>query len=179
MTSVTGKAVNAAKAFMLLNFPDRRWFIVGGLLRDDYLDKPFKDIDVFIVGYSTDPQPDVDLGAHNAHLYYAETRYFEGFQINLIFMRGDHWSLETMTERCDFGICQIGYCPVEDRVYITDDFKFDATYKILTQCRDTVPSRLTRMQDKFSDFVYYNPSGFELNYTKWSYDKEDGEVKEE
>lgn len=170
---------NLAKEYMQLNHPDRNWYIVGGALRDTELSKPVKDIDIFVVGYDADLLPPLEAedGDRNAYLLRAYTEVFKGMEVNLIFMRGADWSLARMTDRCDFGICQIGWCPVQDRVYRSDDYKCDVANKTLTLCRETPAERLGRMQSKFEDYALFNPSGILFDSPKsWSYSEAEGKM---
>lgn len=171
------KAKEAAIEFMNAFHPDRQWWIVGGLLRDSDLNRPFKDIDIFINGYDTDLLPQgAEIGDKNAYLLRAYTvndypYKGERYEINLIFMRGDQWTLEKMSDRCDFGICQVGWCPLEDREYRSDAYVHDKTKKTLTISRNTSKERYERMKSKFPTHLVRNPEEFTLDDQRyWSYD---------
>jgi len=172
--------IAAAVEFMAAFHPDRTWFIVGGLLRDtENGGGNYKDIDIFIVGYDTDLLPKgAEDGEKNAYLLRAYTVkdypfFGRPMEINLIFMRGADWTLERMTDRCDFGICQIGYCPVEGRIYRSDDYMCDKTRGTLTLARETTQARVDRMKAKFPFHRFHNPSGITVDGEKsWCYDEE-------
>ena len=176
------KAKLAAIEFMETFHPGRDWWIVGGALRDTVLSRDFKDIDIFISGFTTDLLPDdaIDLGDRNAYLLRAYTvkdypYKSEKFEINLIFMRGDQWSLESMTNRCDFGICQIGWCPKEDRTYKSRKFERDVNNTTLTLTRNTSQERLKRMKSKFVAYDFINPDRLTIDTDRrWVYSPEEG-----
>lgn len=179
------KAKEAAKEFMQNFHPDREWWIVGGALRDADFGRPFKDIDIFINGRDTDLLPEgcEDLGDKNAYLLRAYTvkdypYKGETFEVNLIFMRGDFWTLEKMTERCDFGICQIGWEPATDRTYMSDQFIEDRMNRRLTLCRETTQERVDRMARKFPfGWTLHNPKNIEVDGKKcWTYDADSGKL---
>jgi len=165
----------AAMSFMKGSYPDRDWFIVGGLIRDTDMGLPVKDIDIFISGYSTDPLPEMstDDGSRNAYLMRAQVIPWMGFELNLVFLRGE-WNLERTADRCDYGICQAGWCPRTDRTYRSDQYSQDMQFKQLTLCRDTVPERQVRMQDKFPHFIHRNPKEYAISnkVTSWCYNSE-------
>lgn len=172
-------AKEAAVEFMEAFHPNRQWWIVGGLLRDHDMHKPFKDIDIFINGYDTDMLPvGAEIGDKNAFLlraYTVEAYPYKGdrYEINLIFMRGDQWTLESMSDRCDFGICQIGWCPEQDREYRSKAYIFDKGNNTLTLCRNTTKDRVKRMQDKFPNHKLRNPDLFLLDDKRfWKYDEQ-------
>lgn len=176
------KAKLAAIEFMDTFHPGRTWWIVGGALRDTVLYRPFKDIDIFIGGFATDmlPEDAIDLGDRNAYLLRAYTvkdypYKGEKFEINLIFMRGEHWTLERMTNRCDFGICQIGWCPIEDRTYKSVMFNNDVNLHEITLTRETSRERLNRMRSKFPNYSLRNPQDLEVDGDRrWVYSPEEG-----
>lgn len=178
-------AKEAADEFMAAFHPNREWWIVGGALRDADLGHRFKDIDIFINGYETDllPEGDIDLGDRNAYLLRAYTvkEYpykGERFEINLIFMRGSNWSLKTMTDRCDFGICQIGWDPADNRVYRSSTYLHDFSSKTLTLTRETSRERTRRMQNKFPAFSFRNPDNIEVDGDRrWVYSEESGQLE--
>lgn len=179
------KAKEAAKEFMEAFHPDRQWWIVGGLLRDSELYRVPKDIDIFIQGYDTDLLPEncEDLGDKNAFLLRAYTvkdypYKGETYEINLIFMRGDFWDLNSMTDRCDFGICQIGWCPVTNETYRSDKYNLDVRRRQLTLCRETTQERVNRMKDKFPYFTFTNPKSLTVDGKKcWSYNPGSGRLE--
>lgn len=174
------RAKDAAKEFMTHFHPDRKWWIVGGLLRDTELWRPAKDIDIFISGYNEDLLPEgcEDFGDRNAYLlraYTVKAYPYKGqdYEINLIFMRGDFWTLEKMTDRCDFGICQIGYDPLTGETYRSDKYKADVANKTITMSRDTTQNRINRMREKFPEFEFQNPDDLDVNGKKsWCYNPE-------
>lgn len=178
-------AKEASVEFMAAFHPDREWWIVGGALRDTDLGVDFKDVDIFIKGYDTDllPKGEVDLGDRNAYLLRAYTvkdypYKGERFEINLIFMRGEHWSLESMTDRCDFGICQIGWDPKNNRTYRSSAYLKDHHEKTLTLTRETSRERKSRMENKFPIFDFRNPDHIELDGDRtWGYSEESGELE--
>lgn len=171
------KAKEAAIEFMEAFHPDREWWIVGGLLRDSAMNRPFKDIDIFINGRDTDllPQHCPDLGDKNAFLLRAYTvaAYpYKGqdFEINLIFMRGDFWDLQSITDRCDFGICQIGWEPVTETTYRSEAFFRDIQDSTLTMTRETSKERVQRMKAKFPRHLFRNPQKLTTDGTRrWCY----------
>lgn len=172
-------AKEAAIEFMTAFHSDREWWVVGGLLRDSDMGKPFKDIDIFINGYATDLLPEgAEIGDKNAYLlraYTVEAYPYMGetYEINLIFMRGDRWSLKSMSDRCDFGICQIGWCPVTDVAYRSELYYHDKGHRTLTLARNTALGRVTRMEEKFPAYSLRNPKGFLLDDKRfWAYDEE-------
>ncbi len=185
MTRLLRLAKEASMDFMAAFHPDREWWIVGGALRDTDLGQRFKDVDIFINGYDTDllPEGEVDLGDRNAFLlraYTVKDYLYKGerFEINLIFMRGDHWNLESMTDRCDFGICQIGWDPTNNRTYRSSLYLSDHHDKTLTLARETSRERKSRMENKFSDFAFRNPEYIELDGDRmWVYSEESGELE--
>ena len=185
MTRLLRLAKEASMEFMAAFHPDREWWIVGGALRDTELGLDFKDVDIFINGYDTDllPEGDVDLGDRNAYLlraYTAKDYPYKGerFDINLIFMRGGHWSLESMTDRCDFGICQIGWDPSNNRTYRSSEYLNDYHVKTLTLTRETSRERKNRMENKFSTFAFRNPNNITLDGDRmWVYSEESGELE--
>jgi len=154
-------AKRAAQLFMAGAYPDRTWFIIGGALRDTDRGVAFKDIDIFVSGYSTDPLPEegTDDGQRNAHLMRAFIQPWMGFELNIVFLRGT-WDLKRTADRCDYGICQAGWCPVTDETYRSNQYLLDAKYKTLTLCRDTLPERKERMQAKFEGWLHFNPKNF-------------------
>ena len=173
------KTLATVKQMMNEEYPGRTWFVVGGYFRDLDLGLPFKDVDVFVNGYATDPVPDTkDKGDRDAYLYYAVTKQYEGIEVNLIFMRGE-FTLEEMTDRCDFGICQIGWCPVEDRLYQSMNYIQDCSNKTLTLLRSTAPERVERMQSKFPDYTFRNPQDLMVSDTLmvWHYDSDSKTVE--
>ena len=169
------KALGTTTSFMRRYMPDRQWFVVGGALRDSDMGRSFKDVDVFIVGKQFDALPNagVDRGDRNAYVFRADTVIYRGIEINLIHMRGTGWTLESMTDRCDFGICQIGWCPEQNTLYRSDDYKTDKSQHQLTLCRDTAQERLQRMQKKYP-WKLHNPSGFTFRPDSWRYDETKG-----
>lgn len=175
----------AAQEFMQAFHPEREWWIVGGLLRDVALYRQWKDIDIFINGYDTDLMPEDcdDPGASNAYLLRAYTvkdypYKDEKYEINLIFMRGHNWSLTKITDRCDFGICQIGWCPVTNETYKSEAFEADKRNQTLTLFRETTVERVERMKSKFPGWTLRNPFHLELDGKRcWAYDPLDGRLK--
>lgn len=178
-------AKEAAQEFMEDFHPDRKWWIVGGMLRDTILSTPFKDIDIFINGRAEDllPEGDVDKGDKNAFLlraYTVKSYPYKGedFEINLIFMRGDFWDLEQMTDRCDFGICQIGWEPSTDKTYRSDAFELDLRKRTITLTRETTKGRVNRMKDKMPLFEFRNPRQLTVDGQKrWCYNPETSELE--
>lgn len=173
--------IEAATEFMNDFHPNRKWWIVGGALRDAELGRPFKDIDIFINGIDSDalPDPDVDDGDRNAYLRRAsvETIIYQGveFELNLIHMRGDDWTLRRVTERCDFGICMIGYGPVSGVTYRSLRYSADIRWNTLTLYRETTTKRRDRMCAKFPNHTYRNPYGLKYDgASAWCYNKETG-----
>jgi len=175
----------AAREYMAANLPDRDWFIVGGALRDTTLGRPFKDVDIFISGFPTDPVPEfdqeelettdpADLAAdRNAYLMKAYTINYAGFELNIIYMRTP-WTLEGIADRCDFGICQVSWCPKTDTTYHSPQFLYDLGHRTLTNTRTTAAERHDRMQDKFPDFLPRNPRNLPTSSGGWIY--KDGQV---
>lgn len=147
--------------FMKLYYPDRRWFVGGGFLRDFFYGVPYKDVDVFVRGFDTDAMPEgaEDFGDCNAYLHHCVTEEYRGIEINLIFFRGDFWTLEMVAERNDCGPCQISWCPVEDRMYRTPLFDEDFQNGTCTVDRDTRREHISRVAEKIGAVVL-NP----LNY---------------
>ena len=185
MTAKLQKLKNAkaaARSFMAGSYPDREWFIIGGALRDTYLGLEMKDVDIFVSGFDTDPIPDgeVEDGARNAYLLRAYTVPWMGFELNIIFLRGV-WDLKRAADRCDFGICQIGYDPVTEVTYRSDAYVLDCSNYTLTLCRDTVPERKQRMQTKFPTWRFRNPQGHTLSYnnTTFHYNPDNGMIEEQ
>ena len=175
------KAKAAAVSFMAGSYPDRTWFIIGGALRDTDMGLPMKDVDIFVSGYEDDPVPDdAEDGARNAYLLRAFTVPWMGFELNIIFLRGV-WDLERATDRCDFGICQIGYDPLTERTYRSDAYRIDRDMRTLTLCRDTVPERKQRMLAKFPDSRFRNRGNFKVshNATAFHYNVETGKIEQE
>lgn len=178
LTPSSRKALEAAREFMQAFHPDREWWVVGGLLRDNLLGKPVKDVDIFINGRSTDlmPEGEPEDGAANAYLLRAhkvEGYAYNGdtYELNLIFMRGSRWNRHTIANRCDFGICQISWCPVENEVYRSLQFQTDVERKTITLCRETAAERVGRMQRKFTDYALQNPDNLQLDGPHcWHYD---------
>lgn len=163
----------AARAFMAEQYPDRQWFICGGALRDTDLGKPFKDVDVFVSGFETDPEPRdefglADIGDRNAYLMRAFTIDFMGFDINVILMRTP-WTLQTIAERCDFGICQIAWCPETDQTYRSEPYLHDINDRTVTATRATHPERWERMQAKFPLYRMRNPRNLPAATGGWHY----------
>lgn len=179
------KAKEAAVEFMTHFHPDRVWWIVGGLLRDGELGIEPKDIDIFISGYGKDLLPTgcEDLGDKNAFLlraYTVDNYPYKGdnYQINLIFMRGDFWDLYQMTDRCDFGICQIGWCPKTNETYRSDQYLYDKYYAVFTLCRETTQERVNRMKDKLPYYMLDNPYNITVDGKKcWGYNKDTQEIE--
>jgi hypothetical protein len=170
------RAKAATAEYMAGVYPDRKYFIVGGALRDTDLGAEMKDVDIFVSGYDTDPDPMCeDDGERNAYLMRAYTVDWKGFELNIIFLRGD-WTLERVTDRCDFGICQIGYDPVTRLTYRSPAYESDFGRNELTLCRDTVPERQMRMERKFPLFNFRNPQHHTVSQssTNWHYDPETG-----
>jgi hypothetical protein len=165
----------AAVSFMAGAYPDRDWFIIGGLIRDTDMGFVVKDIDIFISGYKTDPLPEArtDDGSRNAYLMRAQIIPWLGFQLNLVFLRGK-WDLERTADRCDYGVCQAGWCPKTERTYRSDQYIQDIQFKQLTLCRDTVPERQTRMQNKFPHYTHMNPKEYLISdkVSSWAYNSE-------
>lgn len=157
---------------MSLNYPDRRWFVGGGYLRDFYYGLPFKDVDVFVCGFETDAMPEgaEDLGECNAYLHHCVTEHYRGIEINLIFFRGDFWTLELVAERNDCGPCQISWCPEEDRMYVTELFKTDYANRTCTVDRDTRREHIDRVATKLNATVL-NPQNFTVDDARkgWFY----------
>jgi hypothetical protein len=168
-------AKQAAKSFMAGAYPDRVWFLIGGALRDTDLGVDMRDVDIFVSGYDTDPDPEdcEDDGERNAYLLRAYTQPWMGVELNLVFLRGE-WDLERATDRCDFGICQIGYDPVTDRTYRSNAYNKDRLNKTFTLCLNTVPERKDRLSKKFPDFRYRNPELYKLTWqdATWHYNAE-------
>lgn len=179
------KGKQAAIEFMNNFHPDRTWWIVGGMLRDSAMDRGYKDIDIFINGRDTDLLPDegTDHGDKNAFLLRAYTvrEYpYEGdtFEINLIFMRGNFWDLEQMSDRCDFGICQIGWEPTTNRTYRSEAFFRDMQDNTLTMTRETSKERVQRMQAKFPHHLFRNPQNLTTDGTRcWCYNEETSQLE--
>ena len=172
-------AKKMAVQYMNEHHAGRQWFLVGGALRDTELGKPFKDFDIFVVGYETDPVPlhfngeKAEAGDRNAYLMKAYTVRVEDIDLNLIFMRGD-WDLKGIADRCDFGICQIAWCPVTRETYRSEKYEADIKNKTLTVDRATVPERYDRMQAKFPEYTIRNPSNLPTSTGSWHY--KDGKV---
>lgn len=174
------KAKAAAAAFMAGSYPDRTWFIIGGALRDTDMGLQMKDVDIFVSGYDNDPIPEgAEDGARNAYLLRAYTVPWMGFELNIIFLRGV-WDLQRAADRCDFGICQIGYDPTTDVTYRSDAYRTDRSMHTLTLCRDTVPERKKRMQAKFPTHFYSNRDNFKVTNasTTFHYNSETGTIEE-
>lgn len=173
------KAKAAAVEYMAGAHPDRTWFIVGGALRDTDAGIAFKDVDIFVSGYAHDPEPTGcnDDGERDAYLMRAYTVEWKSYELNIIFLRGE-WDLERATNRCDFGICQIGYDPTTRYTYRSDAYRKDRDLKTLTLTRSTVPERRRRMQDKFLSHSFRNPKGYTVddNATHWHYNSETGRL---
>lgn len=166
------EAKKVAAEWMSMTYPCRKWYIAGGCLRDTDLGRDFKDVDIFVSGFETDPEP-VDLdglladpGDRNAYLMRAEVVSFKGFDLNIIFMRTT-WTLEGIADRCDFGICQISWCPEEDRTYRSDAYLWDKERRFATNTRATVPTRFERMADK--GFKVRNPRNLPVATGGWHY----------
>ena len=181
-SSKTG-AIAAAKDFMAVHHPAREWWIVGGLLRDDALGRAFKDVDIFINGREGDllPLGCDDLGDRNAYLLRAVKFQYDHdggtYELNLIFMRGSFWTLESITDRCDFGICQIGYDPVNDVEYRSAQFEDDLKDECFTMCRETTQERVERMEDKFPEYTYRNPKKLSVGGSgAWFYNSSTGSL---
>lgn len=174
----------AAIEFMNTFHPNREWWVVGGMLRDTDQGREFKDIDIFIAGFPNDllPEGDVDDGDKNAFLlraYTVKDYPYRGdpYEINLIFMRGADWSLERMADRCDFGICQIGWCPKTGRTYRSDAYNQDRDYRTLTLTRETSQERIRRMELKFPMHGLRNPDHIAVDGKKrWTYDEDTGKL---
>lgn len=162
------------KLFMSIHFPDREWFIVGGVLRDFDRGADFNDVDVFVSGFEGDPDPDVDDGDCNAYLMRAARYNFKGFEINVIILR-THFDLKRVTDRCDFGINQIGWCPVSDETYRSQQYLDDLANEEFTLTRNTPPRRYDRMREKFPDWTFKVRGNARLAKSKaWRYI--DGEI---
>lgn len=161
-------AKEAARDYMQRNHPTRTWFLVGGAIRDTDFGIAFKDVDIFVSGYETDPDPKAELGDRNAYLMRAYSEWYMGFEINIIFMRRP-WTLEQIADRCDFGICQTAWCPVTDRTYRSDAYAADLNNHTLTIARSTHPDRFVRMKAKFPSFTFNNPRNLPAATGGWHY----------
>ncbi len=184
----------AAVDYMDTHYPDRKWAIVGGMLRDERIGRPYKDIDIFVHGYDTDLLPtDAHDGDANAFLLRAHTveHFWYGgvYEINLIFMRGE-WTTKRLADRCDLGFCQIAWTPSEG-LYESDAYIADMANNTMTLYRATSRDHVDRMRMKFPYREYLNPQNipvggdvyWEYNETTRTLDKlfkfegdDDGEI---
>jgi len=152
--------LDVVKEFMQIAYSGDTWYVAGGYLRDKFLKKDFKDIDVFVTGEIDDWLPSGD--GPNNRVKKVQTHHYKGVEINIIFMRGV-FDFYSVVERCDLGICQIGWNPITDEVFNTDDFLCDVMGDTLTVCRDTRVDHIDRMKEKFPEKRLHNPSGFLLS----------------
>ena len=173
------RAKQAARRYMEANYPGRRWWIAGGALRDTDHVVQFKDVDIFVNGFETDPEPEfgdelfdepMDRAAdRNAYLMRALTVIVDGVTLNLIFMRTDQWTAESIAERCDFGLNQISWCPDTDHTYRSEQYLLDFQHRTLTNTRATAPERHDRMKSKFPGYRVRNPRNLPFSTGGWGY----------
>lgn len=131
--------------------PGRSWWIAGGFLRDVALRKPIKDVDVFVNGFKSDALPEdktTDLGKANAYIHYVKDYTYNGTEVNVIFLRGNHWNLQSVADRCDLGICQASWCPLTKTQYFSKRFEANFKHKVITVERDTRREHVERVADK-------------------------------
>jgi hypothetical protein len=176
-------ALEAATEFMADFYPAANWWVVGGCLRDTELDRDFKDIDIFVAGSIKDalPDEDTDDGDRNAYLRRASTELItyqgEQFELNIIHMRGPDWDLKRVTDRCDFGVCMIGWCPKTGETYRSERYDTDMRWSTVTLYRETTSERRERMEKKFPTFRYRNPYRLKYDGAKvWCYNRETGKL---
>jgi hypothetical protein len=150
----------------------RQWWVAGGFLRDVALNKPIKDVDVFVNGFASDALPEdpaTDLGKANAYIHYVKNYFHKDTEVNVIFLRGNHWNLQSVADRCDLGICQASLCPLTGTQYFSDRFAANFKYKVITVERDTRREHVERVASKLGwgwmrrGFDLDSRSGFTYN----------------
>ncbi len=163
MTPRENAALQDASTYMTNVMPQiAEWYIIGGFWRDALLGRPFRDIDIFIPHEDTPVDADgvdYELG-HNFTANYGDT------EINIIHMPVKH-TLQSLVERCDLGICQIGSVKnCRDTLYMSEAFTRDWTHKTLTLMRETRKNHVERMIAKFPEFKFCNPNNFVMHGPK-------------
>jgi len=159
------KMLSVSQAYMSIMFEERKWFVAGGFMRDVALGRPIKDVDIFVNGFATDALPDksTDLGALNAYIMYTKTVVLpSGVELNLIFLRGNHWNLKNVADRCDIGICQTSLDLQTGEQYFSDNFKEEFEKKHIVVRRSTREEHVTRVSNKLG-FPWSNPHNYDLN----------------
>lgn len=148
--------------------------ICGGAPRDALLDRPRKDIDVFVLeeqhgrvkqmrellaGF-TDlaPTPEPNLEGYDGFEIAGAYDFPNG--VNVIVMSGDFTNWDECVNRCDFGICQVGYT-TQRRFFWTDAFVKDALDQTFTlTCdgrRERSLERFKRLSAKYWDWKLVDP----------------------
>lgn len=103
------------------------YYIAGGYFRDKLLGVTPKDVDVFIPGV----QP-LDIWFDEKIRYSLEDTLdfeVEGVRINIVKLFNDH-TFETVLQRMDIGLCQIGY--LNGDIVATPEFVRDRDEKTIT-----------------------------------------------
>jgi hypothetical protein len=139
--------------------------LAGGALRDLQLDRPVKDLDIFVSGDSDTAALDRTMsrfgfdrrtltdfssfagGDHTVVLSLTyEERYSEAIEwepappVNVVILSPDTtWSIGAALARFDFGLCQVAYDG--RRVHLTRAFLQDAKEKTLTLIRCDTPEQ--------------------------------------
>lgn len=158
-----GVAVLAASRAVKEMFPDHedKWFIVGGAPRDLLLGEDFNDVDVFISAGGAKPSDKGSGSLRRAHRRII-TIGEDQIEVNLIFMKGD-WTLQGLADRCDTGICQIGYDPRKEKFYYSDAFSDDFNDNTLTQTRETRSVHIDKLRKRWPNRTYLNPNNYGLD----------------
>lgn len=156
MGRVHEEALEAALSAVNGIFLPEQWpadtCIVGGFYRDIATGRTFKDVDVFIPGDGDPADDDIEYEIGRNEIIHQD-----GFEINVIWMPGAH-TLESLLDRLDIGICQIGaYLNSPTEVYVTDTFLRDTLNDTLTVTRPSRWNHIDRVMQKFPDHRLIDP----------------------
>jgi hypothetical protein len=150
--------------------------LAGGSLRDHFLGESYNDLDFFVKlrhdqtneqlhedmyqagrasGRNLEFQPhqselkNYDINFHNVHSVWTANR------VQIIVLDLEEVSMETVSTRCDFGICQIGFDG--EAMYLDDNFLKDVLDKT---------------------FTLHNVSDMESHYKRWCRFRDSGKYKD-
>ena len=159
--------------------------IAGGAVRDTLLERPIRDIDLFLDVAATDEAAKL-LRQDFGFLKIAEWKNYELFSdpvcarvgkfekadeeipVSLIGLNHEWWgearSMQENLARFDFGICMAGWDGAEVRT--TDEYKRDIEQKTFTLCRADSQSQFNYSMSRFKKMTADRYAGWKLAIPK-------------
>ena len=161
--------------------------IAGGAVRDTLLERPIKDIDLFLDEAATDEAAAL-LRSKFGFVKVGEWASYEMFSdravkrvcnfdragetipltligLNLEYIESDYvFDMKTNLDRFDFGICMAGWDG--DEVYTSDEFRRDLELKTFTLCRADNQPQFNYSMSRFEKMVKDRYAGWQLAVPK-------------